>query len=63
MLKFKSRLQLGWAHHYNYGSLSANLFVNYDGAYKMDRALLPAGVPESYGDIASRATEDVSPRL
>ncbi|HEY0341208.1 MAG TPA: TonB-dependent receptor, partial [Steroidobacteraceae bacterium] len=60
VLKFKGRMQLGWMHNYSYGSLSANLFVNYDGAYKMDQALLPAGVPASYGDIASRTTEDVS---
>ncbi|MEJ0038321.1 MAG: TonB-dependent receptor [Gammaproteobacteria bacterium] len=60
VLKFKSRMQLGWQRNLDVGALSANLFVNYSSKYKMDRGLLPNGVPESYGDIASRTTEDIS---
>lgn len=60
VLKFKSRLQLGWQRNLSIGALSTNLFVNYNSKYKMDRGLLPNGVDPSYGNISSRTTEDIS---
>lgn len=59
-LRFKGRGQLGWTRTYGFGGVSANVFVNYAGGYRMDLSLLMPGVPQSYADIDSRTTADVS---
>jgi iron complex outermembrane receptor protein len=59
-LRFKGRGQLGWARTYGFGGLAANLFVNYSSGYKMDLSLLAPGVPQSYADIDSYTTADLS---
>lgn len=61
-LRFKARGQFGWDQDYEFGRLGANLFVNYDGAYKMDLGQLPVGVPASYANIGSYTTVDLTLR-
>ena len=60
VLKFKGRLQLNWQRDFGFGSLSPSLFINYNSAYKQDLQYLPAGVAQSYADIASHTTLDVA---
>lgn len=59
-LRFKGRGQLSWARDYGFGGLSANLFVNYSSAYRMDLSLLAPGVPASYAEINSSTTADLT---
>lgn len=59
-LQFKGRFEVGWDKEYSFGDVSANLFINYDNAYKMDLALLPTGAAASYANIDSYTTADLT---
>jgi iron complex outermembrane receptor protein len=60
VLKFKGRLQLKYERAFSFGSLSPNLFINYDSPYTEASSYLPGGVPTSYANISSHATLDTS---
>jgi iron complex outermembrane receptor protein len=60
VLKFKGRLQLKYERTFSFGSVSPNLFINYDSHYSEASSYLPGGVPTSYASISSHATLDAS---
>lgn len=59
-LTFQARGQVGWERDVGFGRLSANGFVNFRNAYKLDPGQLPVGVDPRYRHVRSYTTFDVS---
>jgi iron complex outermembrane receptor protein len=59
-LTFKGRAELSWNNDFAIGNIGISGFLNYANAYKMDAALLPAGIPLSYANINSYTTVDLT---
>jgi hypothetical protein len=51
---------LGWQRDFSFGSLSPNLFVNYQGHQRQDLQYLPVGAPLSYENINAHTTLDLA---
>lgn len=62
-LRFQARGQLGWDREFGFGRLSANAFVNYRNAYRLDPGQLPVGVGATYLNVDSYTTVDLTLRL
>lgn len=59
-LTFQGRGQIGWERDFSIGRLSANGFVNFRNAYKLDPGQLPVGVSPAYLHVGSYTTFDLT---